>query len=349
MDRFTIIDSHVHLWPQEMANEASHSWMTPGMPLVKPHLIENYDRASQPDDISHADAVVQGIVYVETDVRYDEPHGDLSIWARGPLDEIKFLRSIVEGKYGERDSDLLKGIVPWAPVDQPLRVLERWLELGKETAGAKTWARVKGFRFLLQAIVDQAQFELLVFSDSFVANMKLLGRKGFAFDIGVDQHSGGVWQLEAIHKAMELAHAGVAEEDKATFVLNHLCKPDFSETRPDFDRWCKAIAASAELSKTYIKLSGAFSELPTELQSASDIAAYMHPWLEHVFRCFRPSRIMFGTDWPVCNVRGFRGDGSWTEWKNVVALILNDERYKLSDYDRQQIWKGTAKEAYQLG
>lgn len=81
----TIIDSHVHLWPQETANEEGHVWMTPGMPLAKPHLIEDYCKVS--------DSSVKGIVYVETDVRYESPwNSDVATWAKGPLDEIDFLR-----------------------------------------------------------------------------------------------------------------------------------------------------------------------------------------------------------------------------------------------------------------
>jgi len=81
----TIIDSHIHLWPQETCNEASHAWMTPGMPLVKPHLLEDYHAA--------AGGSVKGAVYVETDVQYGSPsQGDVATWAKGPLDEILFLR-----------------------------------------------------------------------------------------------------------------------------------------------------------------------------------------------------------------------------------------------------------------
>ena len=80
-----IIDSHIHLWPGKTANEEGHAWMTPGMPLAKPHMLEDYCKAAQ--------SPVKGVVYVETDVRYQSPDGrDVATWAKGPLDEIDFLR-----------------------------------------------------------------------------------------------------------------------------------------------------------------------------------------------------------------------------------------------------------------
>ncbi|KAK5121331.1 hypothetical protein LTR85_005497 [Meristemomyces frigidus] len=330
-----IIDSHVHLWPKETSSEDSHAWMTPAdMPLAKPHLLNDYYQASKQEGASDPDVVVNGVVYIETDVRYDRPNGDISTWAKGTLDEILFLRDIVEGRYGERDGGVLLGLVPWAPMDQPTSVLTEYLVLAKDMAGPQAWPRVKGFRFLLQAIVEQPKFEKLTSSTDFIANLKLLGKRGFSFDVGVDQHSGGVWQLEAMAKAMEMAHEGVPEKEKLCFIINHLCKPDFSDRGHQFDRWCDAVRSMSKCSKTYMKLSGAFSELPSEIRSTNAIAAHLKPWLTHVLECFGSGRVMFGSDWPVCNVNGPAGESSWIAWKDVVDSILHDQAYGLSDSDQ---------------
>ena len=47
-----------------------------------------------------------------------------------------------------------------------------------------------------------------------------MGRNGYVFDLGVDQHSGGKWQLEEAAQMIERAHEGVAEEDKVTFIIS---------------------------------------------------------------------------------------------------------------------------------
>ncbi|PPJ51412.1 hypothetical protein CBER1_08572 [Cercospora berteroae] len=348
-----IIDSHTHLWPQSMshAGEGGHTWMTPGMPLAKQHVLSDYYRASRQDELRKQDVTVEGVIYVETDVRYDKPNGDLRSWAKGPLDEIKFLRDIVEGKYGERDSQNLIGIVAWAPMDQPTNVLEEWLRVAEETAGRETWKRVKGFRFLLQFIQEQEEFERLVWSDHFTKNLQLLGKRGFAFDVSVDQHSGGVWQLQAMATAMEKAHLDVSEAEKVTFVINHLCKPDFIPNGPEFRAWTKATQVMAGWSKTYMKLSGALSELPEEVLATKDavvIAKRMKSWVEHVFAVFGPERIMFGSDWPVCNVRGPGEEASWTMWKGIVADLIENHVADLSDADRASVWSEAARRAYKL-
>lgn len=98
-----------------------------------------------------------------------------------------------------------------------------------------------------------------------------------------------------------------------------------------------------------MKLSGAFSELGTDrlsTSSAATIADRMKPWLDHVFECFQPDRIMFGSDWPVCNVRGPATEDSWTVWKDVVQTVL-DQR-GLSSEEQEMIWSGTALTAYRL-
>lgn len=319
------------------------------MPLAKQHVLSDYYTASQQDESSPSEeSVVEGVVYVETDVRYETPSGDLTTWAKGPLDEIKFLRRIVEGGYGDRDSKMLQGIVAWAPVDQPPSILEEWLDVAEKTAGSKTWKRVKGFRFLLQFIHDQEKFEKLVLGKDFVRNLQILGESGFSFDIGVDQRSGGSWQLEAVCRAMKMAHEGLDKKRKVTFVVNHLCKPDFEASPEEFGRWKSAVEEMARFERTYMKLSGAFSELPEGLSSTEIIAAKMRPWMEHVLKCFGPGRVMFGSDWPVCNVSGPKGEQSWLAWRDVIGAILDDRRYGHSPDDQARIWKETARQAYRL-
>ena len=353
----SLIDSHIHLWSAETTNEESHAWMTPpDMPLAKPHLLQDYyaviDKASSPD----AELNVHGVVYVETDVRYAEPNGDVAVWARRPLDEIGFLRSLVEGRYGARDTGMLLGVVPWAPMHQPTRVLEEYLDLAQERAGPDTWRRVKGFRFLLQFYLDPAKFKELVLSSDFIANLKLLGKRGFSFDIGVDQHRAGVWQLEMMCEAMHKAHEGVNEGEKVIFIVNHMCKPKYEEVSSQsidkpggaFDEWCTAISAMASCSWTYMKLSGQFSELPPALESIKDIAESIRPWVNHVMSCFGPRRTMFGSDWPVCNENGPLAGNSWLAWRDVVKLALAGPDMNLSELDREWVWTKTAAEAYRI-
>lgn len=334
------------------------------MPLAKPQLLSHYREATKhASHISSSSAIVdsddgkdilEGVIFIETDVRYSPPTSesndvDVAVWAKGPLEEIRFLRDVVQGHYDsdQRDSKMLLGLVPWAPMDQPMAVLEHYLQLAEEAAGEKTWRRVKGFRFLLQAIRDQTEFENLVLSESFIANLRLLGQRGFAFDVGVDQRQGGSWQLEIVAEAMAMAHEGVQFEDKTIFVVNHLCKPDFEagiESEAS-RRWRDAVTAMSKLDQTYMKLSGAFSELPSTLEDASSLVARIRPWVAHVLATFGPERTMFGSDWPVCTLSA-RGESAWAAWKDVMAVVLGELR--VSEEGKDAVWSVTARRAYRL-
>jgi L-rhamnono-1,4-lactonase len=55
---------------------------------------------------------------------------------------------------------------------------------------------------------------------------------------------------------------------------------------------------------------------------------------------------MFGSDWPVCNVRGPGDAKAWKHWRAVVEALLKEQG--LSDQEKDRIWYGTAEEAYKL-
>lgn len=316
--------------------------------MAKQHVLSDYYQASE--HVGGPSTKVEGVVYIETDRRYNDPSEDLATWARGPLDEVKFVRSIVEGKYGERDGKMLLGIVLWAPMDQKPGVLEEWLRLAEQTAGPETWKRVKGFRFLLQAIQDKSKFKHLVLSPDFITNLKMLGKVGFSFDVGVDQHSGGAEQLELIFQTMELAHEKVKPEAKVIFIINHICKPDFSNATGskedvDFYRWKQAIEKMSHCAKTYMKLSGAFSKLPQRPTNDTDVADAIKPWVEHAFKHFGPKRVLFGSDWPVCNLNGPADGVPWAKWATTVEALLKGS---LKPDEEDYVWYKTAREAYRL-
>nr|OQO16914.1 hypothetical protein B0A51_16055 [Rachicladosporium sp. CCFEE 5018] len=348
----SLIDSHIHLWPASASNKNAHTWMTPGMPLAKPHLLSNYLLATQDKTVTTArNPTVEGVVYVETDRALLPPTSDLTSWAAEALKEITFLLSIVSGDYGPEANTKLLGIVLWAPMDQPTSTILEWLELAEQTAGSETWKRVKGFRFLLQGLREEAKFREVVLDGPFVKNLKILGRRGFSFDLGVDQHSSGAWQLEIVEQAMRRAHEGVEEGEKVTFIVNHLCKPDFSNRTElghedeGFVRWKQAIEKMVKCERTCMKLSGAFSELPETPTAETDVAEQIEPWVKHVFECFGAKRVMFGSDWPVCNVNGPKNGSPFSVWASTVDQLLHKF---VPTGDHQHIWSGTAREAYRL-
>lgn len=129
---------------------------------------------------------------------------------------------------------------------------------------------------------------------------------------------------------------------------DHLCKPDlhvYNQTDPSFVAWRTAMFRLSSSSKTYMKLSGCFSEMPAALRQGSidEIVLALQPYLAVLLATFTPSRIMFGSDWPVCTVGV---EGSWIKWKQVVERFC--ELASLTQESQIMIWSGTAIVAYGL-
>jgi L-fuconolactonase len=87
-------------------------------------------------------------------------------------------------------------------------------------------------------------------------------------------------------------------------VLDHAGKPDIA--RGDFDVWARDIQQLARDTSIYCKLSGLLTEAGDK-HSADDLA----PFVAHIFSCFGPQRVIWGSDWPVLNeVSGY---AQWLE------------------------------------
>ena len=63
------------------------------------------------------------------------------------------------------------------------------------------------------------------------------------------------------------------------------------------------------------------------------------PYLDVVFETFGTKRLMFGSDWPVCNVAG--------GYDKVVEIVKNYTA-KLSSDEQGDVWGNTAIDFYKL-
>jgi L-rhamnono-1,4-lactonase len=126
--------------------------------------------------------------------------------------------------------------------------------------------------------------------------------------------------------------------------------PTTEKQKLDFAQWKSFMKRFASFPNVYVKLSGFFSEIsdqsPSNPMHVSNILDRVMPWVEHVLDCFKARRVMFGSDWPVCNIRGPGDELSWQHWHKVVDNIL--ERTELNQTDKDRIWFGTAAEAYKI-
>jgi L-rhamnono-1,4-lactonase len=341
-----IIDSHIHLFAESHLPRLSWAGELPdGHVLKRGNTVSSYkDATGGVDNLA-------GFVFLETD-RFsglaDDQWGDA-------LAEAAFLSRIAQGKplegegHTAEDASLCVGVVPWAPVPAGPKALERYMDRLWELYPGECKQKVKGVRYLLQ----NKPAKVMLHAD-FISSLHWLGANDLSFDLGIDARSTGLHQLEEARTMMEQLYGSGSN---LKIVINHFCKPNLrlaeSEARaghPDFEKWKEHMQQMASYKQTYMKLSGFFSELPPQSAddpaNIKDLAARLRPWVEVVIREFSPGRIMFGSDWPVCNVGGPGPAKSWTHWRDTVSAILSD--LNLTDGETARIWHGTAAEAYRI-
>ncbi|KAF8467403.1 hypothetical protein BDZ91DRAFT_642122, partial [Kalaharituber pfeilii] len=224
---------------------------------------------------------------------------------------------------------------------------------------------LKGFRYLLQ---DKPSGAML--KEKFIAGLKWVASKGLIFEIGIDIRSGGIWQMEefvalleklgdnapTLVISMSFPLARLSPPNGSLLHPDHLCKPDFHipplklSKHPTYQAFSTLLPKIASHPTTVIKLSGAFSELPplSTLQgttpsnpllqslqtSPSEILDRIYPWASIVFKLFTPRRLIWGSDWPICNIGYFEnhqdaskevpmpGGGAWSAWVGLMEMLL---------------------------
>jgi L-fuconolactonase len=66
----------------------------------------------------------------------------------------------------------------------------------------------------------------------------------------------------------------------------------------------------------------------------------LRPYAEHVIASFGAERVMWGSDWPVCRLRG-----EYADWRKAALELTAG----LCDVERAAIYGGTANNFYDLG
>lgn len=185
---------------------------------------------------------------------------------------------------------------------------EAWLDEAAELG-------VVGFRRILHETTDEVSQ-----SATFRANVARIGARGLTFDMCFLARQLGI--------ARDLA---VACEGTG-FVLDHCGVPDIAGGV--WEPWHRGIVALAELPNVVAKLSGVFAYVkPAEARLAT-----VRPWVEAVIEAFGPERCLWGSDWPVVNVRG----GDLPTWIAAFRAILAD----YSADEQAAMAHGTAERVY---
>ncbi len=120
-------------------------------------------------------------------------------------------------------------------------------------------------------------------------------------------------------------------------VIDHCMKPqirDHSKGPEVYNFWADGITRLAEETTAFCKLSG----LVTETDGSWTVED-LRPYASHVVSAFGPSRVMWGSDWPVCQLQA-----SYDEWHEAAETLTN----RLNANEKARIFGGTAEEFYRL-
>jgi L-fuconolactonase len=114
-------------------------------------------------------------------------------------------------------------------------------------------------------------------------------------------------------------------------VIDHGAKPLIAMRA--LEPWCGDIARLAALPNVYCKLSG----LVTEAGAGWDVAS-LRPYVEHIVGAFGPSRVIWGSDWPVMELACLYGN--WiTASEALLAGLDEEERRCIFGLNAQRFYR----------
>lgn len=274
-----MIDAHQHLWRYHPPGPV---WMADGMAgLRRDFLIEDLRTVA-------SEVGVTGAILVECERTADE-----NLW----------LSEVASG------SDLICGVVGWAPLTSPTIVseLERIASLPK----------MKAVRYPIHDELDD-QF---VLREDFNRGITAFRQFDLRFDILIfERHLPQTIQF-------------VDRHPNQIFVLDHIAKPRIRERA--LSPWKANLTDLARRQNVYCKLSGMVTEANWQTWSSEEL----RPYAETVLDAFTPKRVMFGSDWPLVTLAS-----SYRQWRDTVRIWIAH----LTSTEREWVLSRTAQEAYGL-
>jgi L-fuconolactonase len=239
-----------------------------------------------------------------------EPHllragiaASVLVQAADSLAETRFLLEIAAR------TSFVAGVVGWAPLDDPAapRIIA-------ELAGDP---KLVGLRPMLQ---DLAQDDWILREELEPAILAIEAAE-LVFD--------------ALVKPRHLAHLAAFGErhPELRIVIDHAGKPEIAGGA-HVDGWRRDLRRLAARANTCCKLSGLATEA-AHGWTAEDL----RPFVEIVFECFGPERVLWGSDWPVVEQAG--GFAAW--WDATTTLLA-----PLTAAERERVLGLNASELYQL-
>jgi len=156
---------------------------------------------------------------------------------------------------------------------------------------------VVGLRRILHVMPDEFSED-----EAFRANIRKLAGRGLTFDL--------CFLGRQLAFATDLAKAC----ENVQFVLDHCGVPDIASGV--MNPWREQIHDLAALPNVACKISG----VTAYAKPGEGTIDVVRPWVEHCLECFGWDRVIWGSDWPVCNI-----NTSLAEWVAISREIVSGE------------------------
>jgi L-fuconolactonase len=195
--------------------------------------------------------------------------------------------------------------------------LERGAAIEPEVDQLARLGVVRGVRRLIQNQPDPD----FVLRPAFLEALRLLPSRDLSFDICI------------FHNQMPNTLEMVRRCPDVSFVLDHIGKPGVKAGL--LDPWRRHIRELAAAPNVVCKLSG----VTTEADHAAWTREQLRPYIDHVIESFGVDRVMYGGDWPVCELAG-----RYPQWLETLDWATAG----MTPAEKRKLFRDNAAKAYRL-
>ena len=228
--------------------------------------------------------------------------GCVAVQARQTLEETRWLLELAE------HAPFILGVVGWVDLRSP--------RLRFELESFARHSKLVGVRHIVQGEPD----DRFLLQPDFLRGIATLEEFDLAYDILI------------YPRHLPVATEFVARFPRQRLVLDHLAKPPIKSRA--VDSWAREIQELASFPNLFCKVSGLVTEADWQSWKPED----MGPYLDVAFECFGPSRLMIGSDWPVCTVAAPYSQ-VMDVVKNYIDKYAAEERNAVLGGNAAKFWK----------
>lgn len=227
------------------------------------------------------------------------------VQAAATVEETEYMLGIADA------TEHVAAVVGWIDFEQPSQI-----------ATLKRLARHPKFRGVRPMVQDMADDDWLL-RDDVQWGFQAVADLGLTFDcLGFPRHLRPF--LEVLRRYPEMRA-----------VVDHCMKPQLRNRGAEsFRFWAEGTARIAGETEARCKLSGLITEAAPDW-SVEDL----RPYADHVLAVFGPERVMWGSDWPVCRLRG-----EYADWRAAGGLLTEG----LGAEAQAQVFGGAAAAFYRI-